>query len=80
MPRFSPAPSARQRTRTVPGIDEEKVIQGADTNRIPDSKEEKPERHYSLDGLGFWQRFKGAGRRRIGIVESLKAVVLSSCA
>ena len=31
------------------------------------------------NSMPFWQRFKGVGRKKVGVVESLKAIMRSSC-
>ena len=71
--------AARQRTTNGLQADEENVIQ-SELVSDADAKQTSTRRAYTIDGLPFWDRFRGVGRRQVGIVESLKAIALSSCA
>ena len=75
------------------GVDEERTLLSeeiptdGDRNNLPtrvqrDGSEEillKPGNSLTSASRTAWQRFNGHGRRRIGLLRSLKAVVLSSC-
>jgi hypothetical protein len=58
------------RQRTVAGqyVDEEKLVSGPQDMAF--TRE---------NSLPFWQRFRGVGRKKVGVVESLKAIATSSC-
>lgn len=44
------------------------------------SKEKDTGSHVNKTGLQlFWHRFQGKGRKKVGVIESLKNILLSSC-
>lgn len=68
------------------GVDKELAVTNGDDHSLPthlqpnDSTnvEPKPGNHLA-SAKNAWARFNGHGRKRIGILQSIKAVVTSSC-
>jgi hypothetical protein len=69
----SNAAVARQRTVNGQYIEEQNMVEE------PVDMEKQFSVPVRENSMPFWQRFKGVGRRRVGVVESLKAILRSSC-